>query len=66
MYTEFSRVYNNFNGCTKKVWKIIEGSSYILNVYDLVWFGFTGISTIVGYLMPNPFYEYLLNVYDLV
>ena len=23
----------------------------------LVWFGFYGISTIVGYLMPNPFYS---------
>ena len=35
----------------------------------LVWFGyvwFYGISTIVGYLMPNPFYTYILNIYDLV
>ena len=31
---------------------------------DLV--GFYGISTIVGYLMPNPFYTYILNIYDLV
>ena len=30
----------------------------------LVWF--YGISTIVGYLMPNPFYTYILNMYDLV
>ena len=33
------------------------------------WFGFVwlyGISTIVGYLIPNPFYIYILNVYDLV
>ena len=30
----------------------------------LVWF--YGISTIVGYLMPNPLYTYLLNIYDLV
>ena len=28
--------------------------------------GFYGISTIVGYLMPNPFYTYILNIYDLV
>ena len=28
--------------------------------------GFYDISTIVGYLMPNPFYRYLLNIYDLV
>ena len=37
---------------------------YILNIYDLVWF--YGISTIVGYLMPNLFYTYVLNIYDLV
>ena len=30
----------------------------------LVWF--YGISTIVGYLMPNPFYTYILNILDLV
>ena len=29
-------------------------------------FGFYGISTIVGYLMPNPLYTYILNIYDLV
>ena len=33
------------------------------------WLGFIlfyGISTIVGYLMPNPLYTYILNIYDLV
>ena len=30
---------------------------------DLVWF--YGISTIVGYLMPNPLFTYILNIYDL-
>ena len=25
-----------------------------------------GISTIAGHLMPNPFYTYILNIYDLV
>ena len=30
----------------------------------LVWF--YGISTIAGYLMPNPLYTYVLNIYDLV
>ena len=71
--------------------------TYILNVYDLVWFGlvlwhmnpcrlfnaksslymhikyigfssvrFYGISTIVGYLMPNPLYTFILNIYDFV
>ena len=28
--------------------------------------GFYGRSTIVGYLMPNPLYTYILNIYDLV
>ena len=35
----------------------------------LVWFGlvrFYGISTIVGYLMPNPLYTYILDIYNLV
>ena len=28
--------------------------------------GFYGISTFVGYLMPNLFYTYILNMFDLV
>ena len=32
--------------------------------FDLV--GFYGISTIVDYLMPNPLYTYISNIYDLV
>ena len=28
--------------------------------------GFYGISTIVGYLMPNSLYTYILNISDLV
>ena len=32
--------------------------------FDLV--GFYGILTITGYLMPNPLYMYILNIYDLV
>ena len=28
--------------------------------------GFYGISMIIGYLMPNPVYTYILNIYDLV
>ena len=38
---------------------------YIKYIYfDLV--GFYGISTILGYLMPNPLYTYILDIYDLV
>ena len=32
--------------------------------FGLVWF--YGISTIVGYLMPNPLYTYILDIYDWV
>ena len=32
--------------------------------FGLVWFD--GISTIVGYLMPNPLYTYILNIDGLV
>ena len=32
----------------------------------LSWGGFYGISTIVGYLMPNYLYTYTSNIYDLV
>ena len=29
----------------------------------MIWFSwFNGISAIVGYLMPNPLYTYILNV----
>ena len=37
---------------------------YIVYTSVMVWFKV--ISTISGYLMPNPFYTYLLNIYDLV
>ena len=30
---------------------------------NLVWF--YGISTIIGYLMPNPVFTYILNIYIL-
>ena len=32
--------------------------------FDLVWF--YDISIIVGYLMPNLLYTYILNIFDLV
>ena len=36
----------------------------ILDIYDFVWLGFYGISTIVDYLMPNIVYIYL-DLYNL-
>ena len=44
-----------------------KSSLYIYIKY--IWFGlvgFYGISTIVGYLMPNPIYTYISNIYGLV
>ena len=33
----------------------------------MIWFGWVlWVSTIVGYLMPNPLYTYILDIYDLV
>ncbi len=44
----------------------VKSSLYIYIKYIwFAWVGFYGISTIVGYLMPNPLYTYILNVYDL-
>ena len=38
----------------------------VMNILLLFCFvGFYGISTIVGYLMPNALYTYILNIYDL-
>ena len=37
-------------------------------LFCLIWFGlawFNGILTIVGYLMPNLVYTYILDIYDL-
>ena len=33
-------------------------------LFGLIWFH--GTSTIAGYLIPNPLYTYILNIYDLV
>ena len=38
------------------------------NTNDTVWFslvGFYGISILVGYLILNPVYTYISNIYDL-
>ena len=56
------------NACIKKFSKPIECTTYIY-LYLYILFGLVGfyaISTIAGYLMLNPLYSYLLNIYDLV
>ena len=48
---------------------IVEIESFLYIYIKNIWFGlveFYGISTIVGYLMPNPLFTYILNIYDLV
>ena len=41
--------------------KPISFYNFRLDIYDMV--GFHGISTIVGYLMLNPIYSYILDIY---
>ena len=36
-----------------------------MKVYYMVWVGFYGTSTLVGYSMPNPLSTCILNIYDL-
>ena len=31
-----------------------------------VWFGFMAYQLLLGYLMPNSLYTYILTIYDLV
>ena len=47
------------NGCTKKSGNLLKALR-ISNIFGLV--GLFGISTIVGYLMPNHFYTYILDI----
>ena len=45
-----------------------NAKSFLYIYIRYIWFslvGFYGISTIVGYLMPNPVYTYVLNIDDL-
>ena len=50
-------------------WRLFNAKSSLYIYIKYIWFGvvgFYGISTIVGYLMPNPLYTYILDLYDLV
>ena len=47
----------------------IPNPDYIIYELGLVWFGwvgFYGTSTIVGYLMTNTLYAYILNIYTIL
>ena len=41
---------------------LVKVLSSIFHIYNCNWFGFYGISTIVGYLMPSPVFTYILNI----
>ena len=72
IYTYILNIYEIKFGCV--LWHInhctslkAKSSFYIYIKY--IWIGLVGIygiSTMVGYLMPNPLYTYILNIYDLV
>ena len=60
----FSWVLWHINHC----WLFNAKSSLYIYIKH-IWFGlvgFYGISTTLGYFMPNPIYTYILNIYDLV
>ena len=50
-------------------WRLFDAKSSLHIYIKYIWFGlvgFYGISIIVGYLMPNPIYTYILDISDLV
>ena len=54
--------YLNFKiiGSTKVIMPVL----WTISLFGFV--GFYGVSTIVGYLMPNPSHTYIFNTYDFV
>ena len=60
----FGWIVSHINHC-----RLFNAKSSLYIYIRYIWFGlvgFCGISTTVGYLMPNPLYTYALNIYDLV
>ena len=60
----FGWVLSYINDC-----RLFNAKSSLYIYIKYIWFGlvgFHGISTIVGYLMPNHLYTYISNIYDLV
>ena len=60
----FGLVLWHINHC-----RLFNAKSFLYVYIKYIWFGlvwFYSISTVVGYLMPNSFYAYILNIYDLV
>ena len=47
-------------------YRLFKAKSYLYIYIKYIWFGlawFYGISTIIGYFMPNPIYTYILNIW---
>ena len=54
----FGRVLWDINHC-----RLLNAKSSLYIYIKYIGFGLVyGISTIVGYLMPNPLYTYILNI----
>ena len=61
--TWFGLVLWHINHC-----RLFNAKSSLFIYIKYIRFGldeFYGISNIVGYLMPNPLYAYILNIHDL-
>ena len=67
-FTEFiSKGKKIFENLIRRSIKENEKANWYCNL--LFWFGlvwFYGLSNVVDYLMLNPLYTYILNIYDLV
>ena len=46
-------------------WRLFNAKFSLYIYIKYIWFDLVGISTVVGYLMPNPIYTYISNIYDL-
>ena len=50
-------------------YRLFNAKSFLYIYIKYIWFslvGFYGISTLIGYLIPNLFYTYILNIYEFV
>ena len=70
----YTYIYDIYNFVWLSLWhfnhsRLFTAKSSLYIYIKYIWFnlvGFYSISTIVGYLMPNPLYTYILYIYDFV
>ena len=61
--SEFKKRSNSFDAnCRQWSRDSVWACAIARSARGVVWFGFYGISTLVGYFMPNPLYTYVLNI----